>query len=224
MWNKCGIVMLPINEKAKEDNDTIYLNHYSQELILGWKNARSTNQTIQNLYITSDEEIKEGDYTIYCNIWLCRILKHFGDQVLILKLNDNKQTTVLIPEHKKIIASTNTSLEYIKHELYPNGNTTGVRSLIELPQLPKQFINYFIEEYNKGNVISKVDVEYTYDNPELNKNVLLLKVNPDNTINIKPINNLHTNQEIRDLFWKFMVDNNVVCVNINFDKWFNENL
>ena len=62
------------------------------------------------------------------------------------------------------------------------------------PKLPQSFIETFVSEYNKGNVIKKVLVEYiedyTSEIQELGSDYkpdLTLKVNQDNTISIKPI-------------------------------------
>ena len=84
---------------------------------------------------------------------------------------------------KKIIATTDTSLN--------------------LSQIPKQFIEYYISEYNAGRKIEKVDVEEveymtegwipTYNNPDnhnLDKEAELdyrLKLSPTNEISIKPV-------------------------------------
>ena len=62
--------------------------------------------------------------------------------------------------NKKIIATTDTSLNYIEHDdtvPYPKGVQ------IRLPQPSQQFITKYIEDYNKGNVITDVLVEYEQD-------------------------------------------------------------
>jgi len=139
-----------------------------------WSASCDTNVLIpQHIYITSDEEIKEGD-------WYCSptgiVSQHNGTE----KLPDG---------WKKIIATTDKSLkinllEGIKH---------APENWRELPQIPQSFIEYFVDQYNKGNIITEVMVEYelgniseSYFDGEKEKLPLHLKINPDNTINIKP--------------------------------------
>jgi len=72
-----------------------------------------------------------------------------------------------------------------------------------LPSISQSFIQYFITEYNKSNIITEVEVEYEnkrywsndsgqYFN-EVNES---LKLNPDNTINIKPLKDSWTREEL----------------------------
>lgn len=134
----------------------------------------------QHLYITSNDEIKEGDWVI------------FLDRKLLYQVEYTSQCADYNNDNdcKKIIATTNNSLRI--------GGNTGKREngiSIPLPQIPQQFIEYFITEYNKGNIIIKVLVEYEitpmgkviieYGAEE--KDVASLTLNPDNTINIKPV-------------------------------------
>jgi len=114
----------------------------------------------QHMYITlpqSDLEIskiREGDwfYNNLFNIVEQLVKEGRVDDDVIQTLNNN-------PHNEKIIAATDEGLSHIKQETYPNGNTTGVRSLIELPSIPKSFIEHYISEYDNGNQIKQVDVE-----------------------------------------------------------------
>ena len=158
MDKTCNVVMLASNQAQKEDENTIYLNHFSKELILGWRNARSTNQTIQHLYITSDEKIKENEYCITEENKIVRFREYKNDEsdykFYVFDSMGFKYYTKLC---KKIIATTDTSLMY-----YSNNGRVGYN----LPNIPIQFIKQYIEGYNKGNIITKVEVEYdkaTYD-------------------------------------------------------------
>ena len=139
--------------------------------------------TAQHLYFLSNDEIKEGDW-FYKNP--CTIPIQQADE-LTLKIKDKSWNIV---EYKKIIATTNSELR-IK-------NINGVLGLM-LPRPSDEFIQKFIEEYNKGNVITEVmveyennyDIKYTYlpgfgENAEKIDN-WKLKVAPDNTITIHPI-------------------------------------
>ena len=74
-----------------------------------------------------------------------------------------------------------------------------------LPQPSQQFIEKYIEEYNKGNVITEVLVEYVY---LLDDRTVLpywnLKVNTkDNTITIKKLKEIYTKEEVCQILEKY---------------------
>ena len=100
----------------------------------------------QHLYIISDDEIKENDYCL--NLETNTVFKM------------HKHGLPTSNRNKKIIATTDTSLNYIEHDdtvPYPKGVQ------IRLPQPSQQFITKYIEDYNKVNVITDVLVEYEQD-------------------------------------------------------------
>jgi hypothetical protein len=173
-----------------------------------------------NLFITSDEEIKDGDW-FYSEI-VQKIFKATNEKYNLQELNLNSC-------NHKIIATTNTALKV--HHF-----NKGVFKDLEysLPQPSQQFIQYFLEGYNKGNVITKVDVEYNpntwksrdfrpviFHNLEELRNTNYdenfnfdftaesLKINPDNTINIKPNKESWSREEV--------VEFGLKCVNLGMD-------
>ena len=191
MWEKHKVVLLPSNEKSKivlSYNNVLSVNH-TYDLY------KFDDATYQHLYILSNEEIKEGDWFINreyfiekdgkfeYGVWQCD--KNF--------INSN--------DCYKIIASTDSSLIYKKQDrlqdfLYKNKI---------IPSIPQSFIDKYISEYNKGNMIEEVMVEYeniinqetqlgNYDNLPLIKEVI--KINPDNTINIKSTKDTFTLDEM----------------------------
>lgn len=84
----------------------------------------------QHLYILSNEEIKKGD-------WFCdkRFPKNYPP---IFNLNDiNMQVLPIFC--KKIIASTN--------------------KFLDLPSIQEEYIKYWIEEYNKGNILETIELK-----------------------------------------------------------------
>lgn len=97
-----------------------------------------------HLYILSDDKIEEGDW--------------FYD--FLYKVKQYNKTKKIIPASysKKIIATTDTSLK-IPGDDYDPRSKTG-REWIFLPEPSQSFIKVFIEEYNKGNVITDVMVGY----------------------------------------------------------------
>jgi len=120
---------------------------------------RLERHTNQHLYFTSDEIINRKDF-VY-NI-VNKSIQRWDEE---FKAD--------LEYFKKVIASTNPDLN--------------------LPQPSNEFIQYYISEYNKGNIITEVLVEYDYmflkagDNDVVKNNPLVLKVNSDNTITIKPV-------------------------------------
>lgn len=138
----------------------------------------------QNLYITSDEEIKGGDW-----IYRYEDKKVFQSKSYFSKGNPIKKGLIT-----KIIATTDKSITIND---YDSSDEDAVVNCY-LPQIPHQFIEKWIEEYNKSNVITEVMVEYTnqYLSPNYNS---VIKVNPDNTINIKLIKENWTKDEVVEL-------------------------
>ena len=119
--------------------------------------------------------------------------------------------------YREVLATSDTSLlidNYINQGDTVKGDliikrgsdyTTGLKGRINLPQPSQQFIQKYIEEYNKGNVITDVLVEYNYF---LDDNSVLpywnLKVNPkDNTITIKKLKEVYTKDEVCQILEKF---------------------
>lgn len=185
MYKRAKVVMLPTNEKSRlftGGGSLIYLNH-AVDGGNGWRKQ-------QHLYITSDDEIKEGDWCIdldFNRIFHCSDAsreKYRNSKKIIattdssLKVKDNWHSFM---DRAKSIEISPSSLEQIEKGLN-----------ISLPQPLQQFIEKYIEEYNKGNAITDVLVEYQITKSEvfINNGVPYssLKVNPkDNTITIKKV-------------------------------------
>lgn len=122
---------------------------------------------------------------------------------------------------KKIIATTDESLN--------------------LPQPSQSFLQKYVKEYNKGNIITKVMVEYEMmyrDMTGEHKALMLtgteyskLKINSiDNTITIRPIKTSWTREEVIEFAKKYakMVQEKPIQMNaykpIHNMKWIEENL
>lgn len=130
-----------------------------------------------HLYILSDEEIKEGDW--YLDISLINSLFIIPRQALsnIKRIDKNC---------KKIIATTDQSIGVVKYT--EGGHVINAGQKILLPEIPQQFIEYYINEYNKGNELKEVEVEYI-NNGDIDFGYgieYIIRYNSDNTINIKP--------------------------------------
>lgn len=114
----------------------LYDNHYCK---------LSDTYLNQHLYILSDEEIKEGDWFIWNDSVELRLDKMYK----MLKKHD---WAIKYIEAKKIIATTNPELhkpgyESVKHPSY-------------IPKLPTDFIEKYVEEWNKRNVIKQIELDY----------------------------------------------------------------
>lgn len=106
---------------------------------------------------------------------------------------------------RKIIATTNESLG--------------------LPQLSKQFIEKYIEEYNKGNQITEVLVEITDSYLESDYK-FKLKLDSQNQITIRKQKDSWSREEVIDLIsdWTKMKSGLNMNLPNNFNQWIEENL
>ena len=247
MFKIAKVVMLPTNQKVINTKEyqlllsnslfwtsKIEIKRYTE----GWfflNNSSNTNShaiTVpnvekfkhQHLYIISDDEIKLFD-CVYNNKE--NIVEQINSKTqLIFVLEENKENQTF----KKIIATTD--------------KTLSQTSRTEIPQPSQQFIQKFVEEYNKGNVITDVLVEYELvsneeyflntinpddDVPYFDEN---LKINlNDNTITIKKVKDSYSREEVIEFGnkvkeyckdgWK---PDSLHRVFFEWDKWIEENL
>jgi len=211
MWKKCKVVILPTNGKA-----ILGLGLSKQGVLVKYDYTVNIENDQyfqkQHLYILSDDAIKEGDW--YYNYTLKRIV-----QAVVL----GHQTA------KKIIASTDSSLTVkdTTKEVY------GKSPDKLLPSIPQSFIDLFVSEYNKGHKIEEIMVEYekmvmvSLENDEKlvkhGDSFLELKLNPDNTINIKSIKDSWTREEVIGMLNQVNV---LSCYRTDFDleEWIKDNL
>jgi hypothetical protein len=191
MLKKTTVVMLPTNEKAVLSKDEF--NH----LFLGNYNSHDDGLN-QHLYFISDDEIKDG-------VWQ---YDSWGKS--ISKATRSKEAG---ESHgfRKIIATTDSSLI-----------NDGFRSdtKILMPQPSQGFLEIYVVEYNKGNQIKEVLVEYEEYCKDIScgKNSCYLtnkcenlgfnlKVNSkDNTITIKKVKESWSREEVATLINKFSDD------------------
>lgn len=150
--------------------------------------SKSKKINPHDLYIVSDEEIKEGD-------WVLNISSNeFYQCNDISKSNQYKH-------NKKIIATTDTSLTILEDI----GDNSGFGVEVELPQPSQEFIEKYIKEYNKGNIILNILVQMTYDIQKEDDGFDIgqrrvnyrVKINSkDNTITIHPIKDSWNREEV----------------------------
>jgi hypothetical protein len=115
-----------------------YVNNIlTQDYIKNFINGES-----KHIYITSDDEIKDGDYVM----WGIRVCKYSYDK------ENNTHDILVIETGEKFPFSTTDYIDTII--------ATTDKSL-NLPKPQTQFIEKFVTEYNKGNEIKEVLVDYT---------------------------------------------------------------
>ena len=245
MFKRAEVVMLPTNQKVINTKEyqlllsnslfwtsKIEIKRYTE----GWfflNNSSAPNScaiTIpnvelfkhQHLYIISDDEIKEGDWCYD------KRPDENGDLVDIVYQVKNIEFELRTSTEKKIIATTDSSLWRPSHKY--------ASDVILLPQPSQQFIEKFIEEYNRGNVITDVLIEYELiSNEEYFGNTVnpdddvpyfdeKLKINPkDNTITIKKVKDSWNREEVENLIYAAMKDRCYTTVS-EWRKWIEENL
>ena len=199
-FKKAEVIMLPTNKPSKLGNLATYKGKSLAKVIKEGVNLKNTTVQFWNLYIISDDEIKEGDwcYDLKNNCTLQAKSSYEGMRI------------------KKIIATTDTSLN--------------------LPQPSQQFIEKYIEEYNRGNVITDVLVEYNCGDNHCslfgcqkhlgckNESIQSIKINlKDNTITIKKVKDSWNREEVENLIYAAMKDRCYTTVS-EWDKWIEENL
>lgn len=192
-FKKCSLVILPTNERI--DVGSIVTRPSDNRMAIVNVLTKDDPQPCvhQYLYILSDEEIKEGDWYItsdnkllQCRKVLMKLIYTYGDY----GRNPNGC--------RKVICTTDKSL-VMKFDII-GGFETGLC----LPQPPQSFIEYFVHEYNKGNVVSEVEVEYEqihWKGTKLSyEDKFNLKINPkDNTITINKLKDMYSREELEYL-------------------------
>lgn len=177
MWKKHKLVLL-LTDKASH----LVLNTLNNRLMID--DDKSLVERIlsnygrnMNLYLLSDEKIEDKD-------WIVDIPNKKLEQVNKFNLH------TIDDKCKKIIATSDKDLKIWLYE----------DSFIRVPQFPQSFINHYIAQYNNGNIIKEVEVEYS---SEFEYEVFAgksysynLKINSDNTINIKPIKDSWSREEV----------------------------
>ena len=141
-FKRVQIILLETNNKSN------IWSHKGRRLYYNQNNPNDVDDEIRyNIYIISDDEIKEGDW------------KHNSKMNCIVQHNREgkglpDELKIASEWCKKIIATTDTSLK-INSEL---SNSNSIK--FQLPQPSQQFIEKYIESYNKGEIITDVLVEY----------------------------------------------------------------
>lgn len=208
--------MLPSNEKAKVGEYAIMLNSatgissYLSCGIIQRENGYNMNCEKQHLYFLSEEEeIKEGDWFVMngCIVRQCKSTNK--EPHTIHTVVDTTGGIHHVSVCKKIIATTDTYLRLT--EIVKEDDSIEFPYITSLPQPSQSFIEKFVEEYNKVNIITEVRVEYIdegeedwfgddYNGEPVWNEKIVLKVNPkDNTITIRKVKDSWSSEEVNEL-------------------------
>lgn len=198
---KCKVVMLPTKDKSQVCLNT-YINntHNCSNLLFNlvptfnYEDAKSMGFEYQHLYITSDDEIKEGDWCWdEINDKIFQFI-HFNSGVLHSNSHSQHEG-----QCQKIIATTDKSLKANKiKDLFTQ---EGENKFYNLPQLPKAFI----KDYCKVSGIDEVIVEYEPKNQLSNLTIrnidkyLRVKTNSTNEILLYPVKNSWNREEVEEI-------------------------
>lgn len=187
--------MLSTNEKAHTPLGIQTFSSIRGELVVakpakeGYGQGNSFNPYYpQHLYILSDDPIQVGD-------WI-----YESDLETINRAGQDYVRNIM---DSKIIATTDSSLSHREWVGMVDGEDTYEE--IVLPQPSPQFIEKYVEQYNKGNQITEVLVEYERGfkhNEFMEREFYNIspKVNPkDNTITIKKVKDTYTQEEVDEL-------------------------
>ena len=165
---------------ATDKRSNLQLNVIHKTLFSDKEGAEIPSQPFQHLYIVSNEEIKKGDWYVIVQD------SKKGYQVATKPASIEEVSLQNKFNCKKIVASTDKSLS--------------------LPQPSQAFIEKYIEEYNKGNVITNVLVEYEFNQHKFMATLCTtkekeynLKVDSNNTITIKRLEpELYTREQLEN--------------------------
>lgn len=247
-FKKCKVVMLPTNKKANEKMyPTIIAKEGNKLYNYSSPNYSYDKAMFQDLYITSNDEIKEGDW--------------YMDDTSTVRQSFafDKDYWSVRTDYKKIIASTDSSL-LVERQYESIHLGKGQITYLNLPRLSDSFIQKYVKEYNKGNIITDVLVEYKNrccgrcdgvldlcvsdivcsDHNEQGCNICfeesgnILKVFKDNTITIKKVKDSWSREEHIHNLLKYKSDLLVKLMECKeqdkplqkefTDKWIEENL
>lgn len=181
MYKKHSLILLPTNEKSN-----IWLRNNK----LQYNCSPSSKINPHDLYILSNDEIKEGDWVIDIENNILFKVKEQGHSGLL-----RSETDSFIKDACRKVIATNTSLK----GKWLQTCFSGEEIYEKLPQIPFLFIQYYIEQYNLGNVITEVEVEYGVTKNDNRDFIEFIWIGANNTINIKPLKDSWTREEVKKL-------------------------
>lgn len=192
---KRRVVMLN-SENVPKKGDIIKLSHSGSLVVNHLNFHQESENVVQHLYFLSDKTPKWGDWVLHNNS-IYRVTNYKG---LYLTLEGLEHIDVKTDLCEKIIASTD--------NIFISDSGLG-GAYPTLPRPSQGFINKFVSEYNKGNIIEWVNVEYLrypdgFDLEDGTQYSESLRTNiKDNTICTWSIKNSWNQTEVFELIKKF---------------------
>lgn len=217
----CKVIMLDVLHK----NDPSRIHKHTDETLELMTNPFGNGYFgvgyPQHLYLVSNREIKEGDWTIHLatnTIYQCKHVVH-----------DNK-----VIDCKKIEATTDTSL--VTHPThYEDGTKRAFHTTSVIPQIPQSFIEAYVKANGKieevsieietvgkyGNILLAKSPHNNKTNSDMSIYIDIVKTRSDNTVIIHQAKT-YTRDEVINLCRKAFHAGLLDKVDIN--KWIEENL
>lgn len=225
---KCKIVILPT------EKDNCILRSTNTKALYQFKEKNKLGSFNRfHLYFLSDEEIKEGDWFININAIPQQTIQQACENG---KAYVNCSKFSHYREHcKKIIATTDESLKVtcpnknIPYACCNKEDFCGIK--LSLPRPSNEFLKKYCELGGIDEVLVEVEKSNYNDwiktgtpQPECK-----LKVAPDNTIIIKPVESeFYTREEVINLFHKWLENyhqsNETAVWKSSLDNWIKKNL
>jgi hypothetical protein len=202
IFKNSRIIRLPIKERAE---NCIISDDIKDRLSfsVGYLTQAYLNEAYLTAYhmhiISDDKKFKEGDWYID------------DTNTIRQSVTSDKDYWSRRPDYKKIIASTDSSLD--------------------LPKISKSFIEKYISEYNKHNIIGKVLIEYNTSDDNMDGYVSMfggkeigvtLNVK-DNCVIIKILKNNYNRDEVIELCKKAIIAGSFSST-FDFDDWVEKNI
>jgi hypothetical protein len=173
MKEKCELILLPT------ENHSTGIIKFGNQLRKHPEGLSNMVYYSMYLYVVSEEKPKKGD-------WVYDTRDRYVTKNILAFNQFTKK--IISTNDKNLILCTDSN-----HEETCNCN--------KLSTLSHAFIDEYMKAYNNGNVFTHVMVEYEdyrgyYSLAGVYYENYILKINPDNTINISPIKNSWTKEEL----------------------------
>lgn len=222
MLKKCKIIMLESKDDSPTSVPFVRMPQKNKLVIHAaggeFRRYLSLGFKPQHLYILSDEEIKDG-LILHNSNEIGKVISTTDNHVVAL-FPISGEVTCQKYNCKKIIATTDKSLAMLVSDPIIGKAPTY------FPEPSKSFIDVFVKEYNKGNIITEVMVEYEDYWIGVCHSLDVAyrpKVSKDNTITIKKLKDSWTREEVKILFDRY---NEFIAHHEpeEWNKWIEENL
>lgn len=198
-YQEHSFVMLPSNTQSRLH--LVFPGEYegngkytTKDTLLLTEEPSAFGYPAQHLYFLSDEKPVVGDYVRHTNNDIGKVTQLYDKNEYAMELLSGKIIGGMrLVNAKKIIATTDSEL--VKHPThYDDSTLRGFHTTEYLPRPSNSSLEAFVREWNAGNKFDKVLIEWLrssdgyYDKSEVwHWESLALKIAPDNTITINPI-------------------------------------